>query len=174
MPILHTPRLRLEPITDSHLEGMFVLNSDPEVMRYITGKPQSMDEVSAMIERVKRHWAEFGCSWWAWIEKSSGELIGAGCIQHLAHHAELGLEIGWRLRKDKWGHGFALEAAHTMAAFAFDDLQSPDLTAVCHPDNFASAKVMEKLGMSYRGIEKWYDTDTKTYFMTRAHYLKDR
>jgi len=171
MPILHTQRLRLEPLSDKHQNALFALNSDPDVMRYITGRPQNLEEVRTMIERVKRHWAEFGCSWWAWISINSGELIGAGCIQPLAHQPGNGLEIGWRLRRDKWGQGYASEAARAMAAFAFDTLHSPDLTAVCHPDNAASARVMERLGMQFRGIEKWYDTDTSAYFLTREQYL---
>ena len=171
MTQLLTPRLRLEPFTDAHLDGLYTLNSDPEVMRYITGKPQVLDETKAMIERMKQHWADFGCGWWSFIELATNDLIGAGCIQPLARIPGNPPEIGWRLRTDKWHQGYASEAARGMAEFAFNTLHNPDLTAVCHPDNAASAKVMERLGMEFRGIETWYDMDTRAYYMTRERYL---
>lgn len=163
MTILTTPRLRLEPFNDEHLAGLFELNSDPEVMRYITGKPDTLEDSQAMIKRCQARWAEWGYSWWAIFELSSGALIGAGTIQHLGHDAVNPHEIGWRFRKDKWRQGFASEAARCMAGFAFETLKAPRLLAVCHPENTGSARVMQTLGMSYRGIEPWYKMDCAVY-----------
>lgn len=170
MSLLHTQRLRLEPFNDEHLDGLFRLNSDPEVMRYITGKPETREETIAMIERIKARWIEFGFSWWSFIELETNELIGAGCIQYLGRDPANPLEIGWRLRQDKWGQGFASEAAQRMAAFAFNQIGGDSLFAVCDQENIGSANVMKKLGMQYRGIERWYDMDTLVYTMTRADW----
>jgi RimJ/RimL family protein N-acetyltransferase len=170
MTILSTARLRLIPFDDSHLDGLNALNSDPEVMRYLTGKPETREETMAVIERVKARWAEWGYSWWSFFEQESGEIIGAGCIQHLARDKANPLEIGWRLRQDRWHRGLASEAATTMASFAFDTLNTPLLTSVCHTGNAASANVMQRLGMRYRGIERWYDMDTLAYEMTQAEW----
>jgi RimJ/RimL family protein N-acetyltransferase len=60
MTVLTTPRLRLEPITDAHLAGLHAMNSDPEVMRYITGKPETYEETRQVIERVKGRWRDIG------------------------------------------------------------------------------------------------------------------
>lgn len=168
MPLttLTTSRLRLEPFNDTHFEGLFKLNSDPEVMRYITGKPDTRDDTIAMLERNKARWIESGFSWWSFIELKTQELIGAGYIQHLERNPENPIEIGWRLRQDKWHQGFASEAAHRMASFAFDAVGIDSLRAVCHQDNHGSAKVMKNLGMSYRGIEPWYGMDTAVYEIT--------
>jgi len=166
MTILSTVRLRLEPFDDAHLDGLNELNRDPVVMRYLTGKPETLEETRAVIARVKARWAEWGCSWWTFIEHDSGKIIGAGCIQHLARDAANPLEIGWRLRQDRWGKGLASEAAQAMAGWAFDSLKAPLLTSVCHVDNLASAKVMQRLGMRYRGVERWYDMDTSVYEIT--------
>lgn len=57
-----------------------------------------------------------------------------------------------------------------MAAFAFETLGSASLCAVCHPENHGSARVMQKLGMRYRGVERWYEMDTAVYDMTRADW----
>ncbi|MDY7536700.1 GNAT family N-acetyltransferase [Undibacterium sp. RTI2.2] len=170
MSILTTQRLRLEPLNDDHLDGLFRLNSDPEVMRYITGKPETREETIAMIERIKVRWIEFGFSWWSFIELKTNELIGAGCIQYLGRDPANPLEIGWRLRQDKWGQGFASEAAQRMAEFAFDQIGGDSLFAICDQDNVGSANVMKKLGMQYRGIERWNDMDTATYAISRADW----
>jgi RimJ/RimL family protein N-acetyltransferase len=168
MTILTTARLRLEPMTDSHFDGLFHMNSQPEVMQYITGKPDTPEDTQAMIERVKARWIEYGFSWWSFIEIASNEIIGAGCIQHLGRDPANPLETGWRLRKESWNQGYASEAARAMAAFAFDKLNAESLCAVCHQDNHGSAHVMKKLGMQYRGIERWYDMDTAVYSMDKA------
>ncbi|MBB4842563.1 RimJ/RimL family protein N-acetyltransferase [Paucibacter oligotrophus] len=174
MVVLHTPRLRLEPLTDAHLEGLHRLNSDPEVMRYITGRPDTLADSQLMIERVKARWAEWGYSWWAFIELATGELIGAGCIQHLGRVKTGPLEIGWRLRRERWHQGLASEAAERMADFAFEDLRADSLCAVRMAANQASGKLMERLGMHYTGMEHWYDMDMARHDMSRADWLLTR
>jgi RimJ/RimL family protein N-acetyltransferase len=168
MTILHTPRLRLEPIDDLHYAGLRVLNADPAVMRYISGQPETPDETRQVIERVKGRWRQHGYSWWSLIEPDSGELVGAGCIQHLGHDPANPHEIGWRLRPDRWGRGYALEAAQRMARFAFEDLEAPLLCAICDPANDASARVMQKLGMRYRGEEVWHARPALVYEIDSA------
>jgi RimJ/RimL family protein N-acetyltransferase len=170
MTMLTTSRLRLEPFQDAHFDGLFAVNSDPVVMRYITGRPDTAEDTRAGIERVKARWVEWGFSWWSFFESETGQIIGSGCIQYLGHDSAHPLEIGWRLRQDKWHHGFASEAARAMAAFAFDTVATPLLCAVCHVDNQASAQVMKRLGMRYRGVEHWYEMNTAVYEMTRVEW----
>ncbi|OWQ92077.1 N-acetyltransferase [Roseateles aquatilis] len=166
MTTLLTPRLRLVPMADTHLQGLFEMNREPEVMRYITGKPDTIEDTQAMIDRVKARWAEWGYSWWTFFERDTGQIVGAGCVQHLGRDQALPHELGWRLRPDRWSRGYASEAARRMAAFAFDDLRAPQLVAFCDQENAGSSHVMEKLGMRFRGIEHWYDFDGAVYGMT--------
>ncbi|MDH0867132.1 GNAT family N-acetyltransferase [Mitsuaria sp. GD03876] len=170
MTTLITPRLRLEPMTDAHLHGLFEMNKDPEVMRYITGKPDTLEDTQSMIDRVKARWAEWGYSWWTFVERNGGLIVGAGCVQHIGRDRANPHELGWRLRRDRWDRGYASEAARRMAAFAFDELRAPQLVAFCDQDNTGSAHVMQKLGMSFRGIEHWYDFDGALYGMTAAEW----
>jgi hypothetical protein len=118
MPIVDSARLRFEPMQDAHYDGLRRLNSDPLVMRFISGQPETPDDTHAAIARVKARWETLGYAWWSLIERDSGELIGAGCIQHLGHDTSNPHEIGWRLRPDRWGQGYAIEAAERMARFA--------------------------------------------------------
>jgi RimJ/RimL family protein N-acetyltransferase len=170
MTVLTTARLRLEPFDDAHLEGLHAIDTDPEVMRYITGRPETLDETLAAIERVKARWTDWGFSWWSFIELKSGEIVGAGCIQYLEGDPANPLEIGWRMRRDKWRQGLAFEAAVEMARFAFQTLGAAALSAVCQPENFASAALMKKLGMRHRGIERWYAKDWTVFEITRGEW----
>lgn len=172
MTILTTERLRLVPMADEHFDGLYAMNSDPAVMRYITGKPDTPEDTRAMIERVKERWALYGFSWWTFFERETGEIVGAGCVQYLGRDPANPHELGWRLRADRWGKGYASEAARHMARFAFEDLHAPLLCAVCQPDNRASAHVMEKLGMTYTGKETWYDMSCSRYDITREEWLR--
>lgn len=176
---LMTERLNLVPCADEHLEGLSAMNADSDVMRYITGRPQTRSETQLMIERVTGRWAKYGYSWWTILDRTTGQIIGAGCIQNLRRGGDepdpdCPLEIGWRLRREKWGHGYATEAAWAMADFAFARLRAESLYAVCHPDNGASIKVMEKLGMRYRGLEDWYSQKVATYAITAEEWHRAR
>lgn len=170
MPVLTTPRLRLEPLEDRHFQGLHDLNRDPVVMRYITGRPDTPEDTQRMIDRVKARWVELGYSWWAFVRQDSGQLIGSGCIQHLNRDPAGPLETGWRLRQDAWGQGFASEAARHMVGWAFRTLKPELVCAVCQPDNTPSATVMEKLGMLFVGNGRWYDMDCRRYDVTARQW----
>jgi RimJ/RimL family protein N-acetyltransferase len=171
-------RLRLEPFTEAHLDGLHEMNRRPEVMRFITGQPETREQTAAAIARVARCWVVLGTSWWAFIEPASGRVAGAGCIQYARRDAVMPadlaslranpLEIGWRLHPDFWHLGLASEAAARMSAFAFDTLAAPEIIAVRHPDNIASARVMDRLGMRYRGMETWYGESLATHALHRG------
>jgi RimJ/RimL family protein N-acetyltransferase len=182
LTILYTARMRLEPITDKHLDGIYAMDQLPEVMRYISGEPATREQTAAWIARVQRCWAAWGTSWWAFIEPASGRIIGAGCIQYARREAELPadldslrcnpLEIGWRLHPDFWRQGLASEAALRMASFAFDNLGATELIAVRHPDNVASERVMDRLRMRYRGLENWYGVMGATHAVSCEEWLQ--
>jgi RimJ/RimL family protein N-acetyltransferase len=172
---LTTERLNLVPCRAEHLDGLNAINSDAEVMRYIRGRPESREETQSMIERVQARWARWGYSWWTIIERQSEEIIGAGCIQNLRREGiepdpACPLEIGWRIRRDRWRRGFAIEAAYAMAEFAFERLNADVLYAVCHPENRASIAVMMRLGMRCRGLEIWYAQSVVACELTAADW----
>ncbi|MFG6413516.1 GNAT family N-acetyltransferase [Roseateles sp. DC23W] len=170
MTTLLTPRLRLEPLNDSHLAALHEVNRDPVVMRYITGRPDTLQDTQLMIDRVTARWAEFGYSWWGFIRRDNGQLIGSGCIQHLNRDPAGPLETGWRLRQDAWGQGYANEAARHMVGWAFKTLQPQLICAVCDPQNTASSTVMARLGMAYTGTGRWYDMDCARYDVTALQW----
>ena len=176
MTILTTGRLRLEPIDDHHFEGLQAMNRLPEVMRFISGQPETPEQTRAGIALIKERWAKYGFSGWAFIErggdKESDRLVGAGCIQYLGRDPANPLEIGWRLVPERWGQGLASEAARAMAGWAFGTLGAAQLCAICLPENAASAKVMQRLGMRYRGLEDWHGSQHAVYAITREEWAE--
>jgi RimJ/RimL family protein N-acetyltransferase len=181
MAILLTERLRLEPFAEQHLDGLNEMNRRPEVMQYITGQPETREQTAEGIARVKRCWAAWGTSWWAFVLKANNRIVGAGCVQHLRPDATMPadldslrnnpLEIGWRLHPDFWHKGFATEAAERMAAFAFKNLNARELLAVRHPANADSARVMDRLGMHFRATESWCGASVATHAISRESWL---
>lgn len=155
------------------------MNRLPEVMRYIgNGQAETLEGTRQMVERVRQRWAHFGYSWWSFIDTASGRVAGAGAIQHLRPGAEppatldalraFPLEVGWRLHPDFWHLGLASEAATRMAHFAFEDLQAAVLYAVRDAHNQPSGRVMDRLGMQYLGVQRWYGAELATHALTRA------
>ena len=176
MTILTTPRLRLEPCAPAHLDGLHTINADPQVMRYISGQPETREETQAMIERVQARWARVGYSWFTFIERDGGEIVGAGCVQNLRREMtpdadpSCPLELGWRLRRDRHGRGYASEAAFAMGDWAFDTFAPDELLAVCDPANTASSNVMKRLGMHDRGLQRWYGKDLTTFGISAGEW----
>lgn len=182
MTILETARLRLEPCATAHLEGLHDMNRRPEVMRYIgAGEPETLEGTQRMIELVQRCWAHYGFSWWSFIDKASGRVVGAGAVQHLRPEPQrpddwdalraYPLELGWRLHPAFWRQGLASEAAERMARFAFEDLAAAELYAVRDAANAASGRVMDRLGMKPLGLQRWYGAMLATHVLARADWL---
>ena len=146
MTVLITPRLRLEPLNDSHFDGLYRLNSDPVVMRYITGRPDTPEDTQSMIDRVKARWAEFGYSWWAFIRQDTGDLIGNCLLVWTSAQHRQG-EIGYILNPAHHGHGYAPEAARALLRLGFHHHGLHRIIGRLDARNTASARVLEKIGM---------------------------
>ncbi len=145
---LETERLFLRAWRDDDLDALAALNGDPEVMRYITGGvPRTREQAEVGLRRQQQNQRELGYSFWAVEERATGRVIGLNGIQPLLDTGEV--EIGWWLARDKWGQGFASEAARRAAAFAFDEAGLQRLVAIAMHENGASLAIMAKLGMTF-------------------------
>jgi RimJ/RimL family protein N-acetyltransferase len=121
--------------------------ADPEVSRYIGGMldaEQAWRSVAAHIG----HWQLRGYGQWAVERKEDQALIGRVGLWNPG--GWVGLEVGWTLRRDAWGRGYAQETAHAAIQWAWDNLATEALISVIDPRNAASIKVAERLGMHFR------------------------
>jgi RimJ/RimL family protein N-acetyltransferase len=118
------------------------MTADPEVMRFMGGPLDEMDTWRQMAV-FAGHWELRGYGLWA-VERE-GELIGR--VGLLQPHGWPGLEVGWLLARDAWGHGYATEAARAAVEYAWSELGAHELISLITPDNAASQRVAQRLGM---------------------------
>jgi RimJ/RimL family protein N-acetyltransferase len=166
MTTLETERLTLrmfrEPDTDAYAEMM----ADPEVMRFLGGKPMSRMEAWRSMVMVIGHWHLRGYGFWAVEERESGELLGrVGCWRP---EGWPGIEVGWTLRRAYWGRGYATEAARASLAHAFTALDQPHVISLIDPANVNSIRVAERLGEKVEGEWEILGTKVLIYGIDRA------
>ena len=168
---LTTDRLRLEPFAPNHAQALNAINNEPEVMEFLTfGDPETMEKTNQAVARVREAWRSVGYSWWAIIDRLTETVVGAACAQNVARVPGAEIEIGWRLSTSATGKGYATEAGKAAASYAFDVIGVDHVIAVAHPKNTASHKVMQRVGMTYRGIETHYDEDCATYVLRKSDH----
>ena len=125
---------------------MFDIMNGRDVLRYFPpADAPSYEQVERGVERFRRHWEERGYGLWAVVEQESGALIGR-C--GLAYVAELqAVEIDYLFGFPNWGKGYASEAARAALDWGLGEHVFTRLIGIVHPENIASRRVLEKLGM---------------------------
>ena len=163
---LETERLLLRMWREeSDFEAYARICADPEVMRYLGGKPFSRLEAWRHMAGVIGHWQLRGYGHWAVEEKASGQFIGRLGLQY--PEGWPGFEIGWTLRRESWGKGYATEGARKALAYAFTELDREHVISLIHRDNAASIKVAERLGEKVEGQTEVLGIDVLIYGINR-------
>lgn len=174
-----TQRLTLRPFERTDEDAAFAFFSDPEVMQFSlngvhTSRKPTEDFIIANMKRQDRQ--EF--SIWAVVEQESDALIGMCGLADFGHGIP-GVELAYRLRRDKWGQGYASEAAEGAIEYAFTQADLDRLIAAVEPDNLASVHVLEKTGFvrvsrrSISGKDAFLLELTRDDWLTR-HIQEDR
>ena len=155
---LETPRLILRQFTEDDVDNLVALDSDPDVMRFINGGFASSREAitEKFLPDILSYYEEYdNLGFWAIVEKSSREFIGWVVLRPesrfriavLLNVVESdAMELGYRLRKVSWGKGYVTEASQALIDRALEE-NIPKIIAWALPENKASIRVMEKLGM---------------------------
>ena len=144
---LQTDRLLLREWRDEDLQPFSELNADPEVTKYLRGRPETPEETAGTIERIKSHWAQWGYGLWAVEHQNDHNFIGFVGLHHHRWFPD-DVEIGWRLDRKYWGQGLATEGASAAMEDGLRSHQLDHLISVIHRDNAASKRVAEKLHFS--------------------------
>ena len=144
--IIETARLFLREFVSEDLAALANVLCDHETMRFY---PMTFDEVAAKewILRNQHRYATEGHGLWAMGLKSRGEMIGDCGITQQDVDGESLLEIGYHLRRDMWGQGYATEAARACRDYGFAKLHAEFLISLVRPENLPSGRVAERNGM---------------------------
>jgi len=144
--ILETERLILDTWQASDWTAFRPIATDPDVMRYITGgAPWTDDQIRSFVERQVKLYAERGFCRWKLLAKATGGMIGFCGVGFWRDAPDP--EIGWWLARRYWGRGLATEAAEAASRDAFERVRLERIISVAMPENAASIRIMEKLGL---------------------------
>ena len=177
-PLL-TPRLVLVPIGPDNAADLWLVHNDDAVLRWYDRWRPSRDEAEHHARRIGESWRLHGVHKWMAYDRDSGEVVGRGGLSRTpidddwgqlyvflpdepwareAHESELPfrahahwLEIGWALRHDYWGRGYASEIGRAGLTYAFDVLGASAVVSCTVRHNVRSLAVMERIGMRYVG-----------------------
>ncbi|GGE03718.1 N-acetyltransferase [Tsuneonella deserti] len=174
--MIETERLVLREWRDDDWPRFFAVTNTPEVMRWLGGVLDD-EGMAATRARVERCAATNGFCFWVVERKTDGEILGFCGIKRAdapGSSVTGAIEVGWRLRQDAWGQGYAREAATASLDAAFTTFGADEVVALTIIENTASWGLMERLGMR-RGPELDYD-DPRFEPPTRHHivYTIDR
>jgi ribosomal-protein-alanine N-acetyltransferase len=148
-PELVTDRLTLRRWRAADREPFAALNADPEVMRYFRG-PLDRAASDRFVDRVEASFDDLGYGMWAVEVRSSGSFVGFTGLARQTFDAPFtpAVEIGWRLARPAWGHGYATEAARAALDFAFGVVGLDEVVSITTRHNGRSQAVMRRLGMT--------------------------
>lgn len=142
--LLETPRLLLRPLTAGDLDEFVALHEDPVVTRYISSFDRRQAE--ERLETNGREWRERGHGLIAVLERASGDFLGRAAVKYWPQFDET--EVGWTLRRDAWGQGYATEAGRACVDWGFAEFELPYLTAMINAGNVRSIRVAQRLGFA--------------------------
>ncbi|MBI2520245.1 MAG: GNAT family N-acetyltransferase [Bdellovibrio sp.] len=179
---IETERIYLREFEKGDELNLLELDSDPDVMRYLTnGQPSTFEQVSAGLYRIftlyEKHQHRLG--FWVAVEKSTGSFMGWFLFRPCKLRPDdlRVIELGYRLKKEFWGRGFATEMSKAIIDKGFREYEIDIIFAKTMKLNLASQKVMKKIGMLYEKdfIESEFPGANKEavrYSMTREQWNK--
>lgn len=145
-PIFQTNRFYLREKQPSDAKDMYLLNADPEVIKY-TGDPPFQDEGEALafIQQYD-HFQKHGFGRWVIVDQQSEEYLG-WC--GLKKHDNGMIDLGYRIKKVHWGKGIASEAAAACLDYGFNVLHINEIVGRSASANVVSIRILEKIGMKF-------------------------
>jgi ribosomal-protein-alanine N-acetyltransferase len=162
IPVLETPRLLLRPFTEADIEALHVILSDREVIRYLPSTaPPSRERVSDFVDQQIAHWHDHGFGWWGVEYRGRPRLLGWAGLTYLPETGEV--EVAYLLTMSAWGQGLATEAARACVAYGFERIGLRQIIALVHPENVASRRVIQKLGMAFVDEAHYFGIDVHRY-----------
>ena len=159
MAEITTERLIMRGWREADLALWAAMNADPEVRRYV-GPLLTFEQAAAGVLNYQDDLDRYGFGFWAVEIRASGEFIGFTGLNTMDEGMPFsGVELGWRLARSAWGHGYATEAGLAALRYGFDAMGLPEVVAVTMARNVRSQAVMRRIGMTTDPAEDFDDPD---------------
>jgi RimJ/RimL family protein N-acetyltransferase len=160
---VRTARLLLRSVSLDDAQALADVYADPEVTRYV--RALDLAGTQAQLERFVGEWVSRRIGPFAVLDASTGEFIGRSGVKYWPEFDFT--EVGWVLRRDVWGRGYATEAGRASLEYAFAHTDLAYVTAIIAKPNLASIAVARRLGMAPLRDEVVYGTDCTIYAVDR-------
>ena len=174
---IETKNLILRHLTLNDLEGMYELDSNPRVHKYLGNKPNTFIEQSKKdIEfNIQQH-KERGIARWAAIEKSTGDFIGWSGLRlnsDLTYNNKTNFyDLGYRFIPKYWGKGYATESSIAAIDYYFSTMEKELLCGIAETANRASNRILQKVGLQFINDFRIDDINAKWYELKKEDYAK--
>jgi RimJ/RimL family protein N-acetyltransferase len=168
---IETERLRIRPVEpEVDAEPLYELYGNEEAMRFVL-RPASRNvrEVRDRLEGIVE-WTRSGWGLWALEERESDRIVGLAGLFPLAGEGPE-IELAYHIVPSRWGRGYATEAGAALLEAAWRETALGQVVAIAVPENRASTRVMEKLGMSCQGPARHWDHELVRYSIARPNDL---
>jgi RimJ/RimL family protein N-acetyltransferase len=160
--VLRTARLLMRRLTIEDAPDLASVYADPEVGRFV--RPLDLQGTVEQLTRFTEEWDSRGHGPLAIIEAETGEFVGRSGLHYWPQYDEV--EVGWVLRRDRWGRGYATEAGRASLEWAFEVLGLPLVTAIIATGNRASRAVAGRLGMTVLRDDVIYGQEVDVFHAT--------
>lgn len=167
-----TKRLVIRPFKESDADALYSYTSNAKTMHYLPEEPFTRQEVACFIANKNEAYAV--------VLQASDTLIGHIVFER--YFGDHSYEIGWVFHQDYWGKGYATEAAAAVLTYGFEEMGLHRVVATCQPENHASYRIMEKLGMRREGLflqcipyrDTWWDEYSYAILQQEYYEKKQR
>lgn len=169
---METERLIMRRWRDDDRDPFAAMNADAEVMEHFPAL-LSREQSDGFVDRIEAEFDVHGYGLWAIEVRKSGEFIGFTGLALQTFEAPFTpmVEVGWRLAKAAWGHGYAIEAARQAVRYGFDEAGLDEIVSMTTVGNTRSRKVMERLGMTRDIADDFYHPNVPADSPLRPHVL---
>jgi ribosomal-protein-alanine N-acetyltransferase len=153
---IETDRLIIRALVPEDAEGIFELDSDPEVHQYVGNNPiKTIEQAASVIQFIRQQYLDNGIGRWAVTEKVTNKFVGwtgLKLMKETVNNHNNYYDLGYRLIKKYWGKGYATETALASLAYGFNELKLPEIFAMADVQNAGSNAVLKKAGLQFMEV----------------------
>jgi RimJ/RimL family protein N-acetyltransferase len=166
IPTITTSRIALRAYGEGDVPQLHQILLNPNILRYFPPSvPPTLDKVQKLVEIQWEHWKEYGYGWWALAMLDTDRLMGWCGLNFLPETGEV--ELKYLLAQEYWGKGIATEASRASLLYAVTETDLDLIIGLVHPENIASQKVLEKVGMSFIEQKQYFGMECLRFAIGR-------